>query len=74
MEDAGISIAEFTSRTGICEADVRNMLAGVDAITNDDALWISRAFGVEKEFLLVLEANYQSDLKRLGLERPKEGV
>ncbi len=58
LEESGISPTEFARRIGVPPNRVSQIIAGKRSVTGDSALRLGHWFGVEPEFWLKLQAQY----------------
>ena len=58
LEESGISPTEFSRQIGVPPNRVSQIIAGKRSVTGDSALRFGHWFGVEPEFWLKLQAQY----------------
>jgi addiction module HigA family antidote len=72
MEDYDCSIIDLSTKTGWPEDFVENLLSGEISINKDIAKKLCIVFGMNNDFWLNLQVNYEKDLSRINKAKQKE--
>ena len=60
LEEMGVSPTEFARQINVPPNRVGQIIAGEQSVTRDTALWFGHWFGVEPQFWLNLQAQFDS--------------
>ncbi len=74
LEPMGVSVYRVAKETGLLQTQLGQIIKGMRSITAESALRLGKFFGVEPQFWLNIQAQYDLEIKQRELARELKAI